>query len=139
MNTKLLTTLLATAFAVISLPAADAADEKVFVKHMKQVGKANKDFKTNLEARNAAAIEKDATATAESYAVMAAFFKAHKTDDAVKWSDDSTEAARATAAAAKARDWEKVKSSWGAVGKNCKACHDKYREKLEDGGYKIKL
>jgi cytochrome c556 len=53
-------------------------------------------------------------------------------------SEDSATAATATAAAAKAGEWDKVKTHWGAVGKSCKDCHEKHREKLEDGSYKIK-
>ena len=138
MNTKLF---LALALSIISLPAvraADALDEKGFQKHMKAVGKASKEFKGNFEVKNAAAVEKDGAAVAESYKAMAGFFKARKNDDAVKWADDSAAGAAGAAAAAKAGDWDKVKSQWGAVGKNCKACHDKYREKLDDGSYKIK-
>ena len=72
------------------------------------------------------------------YKAMATLFKARKADDAVKIADDSAAAATATAAAAKAGDWDKVKSSWGTVNGGCKGCHDKHREKLEDGSYKIK-
>ena len=54
---------------------------------------------------------------AEIYTQMAGFWKARKTDDAVKWSEDSAVAATATAAAAQAGDWDKVKSSWSGVGK----------------------
>lgn len=133
--------LLALTLSVLSLTAvraADALDEKAFQKHMKAVGQANKNFKGNFESKNAAALEKDGAAVAESYRAMASFFKARKNDDAVKWSDDSAAGAAGAAKAAKAGDWDKVKSQWGGAGKNCKACHDKYREKLDDGSYKIK-
>jgi cytochrome c556 len=138
MNTKLLLALTLSAISLTTVRAADALDEKVFQKHMKAVGKTTKAFKANFESKNAAAIEKDGATTAEAYKAMAAFFKARKNDDAVKWSDDSAAGATGAATAAKAGDWDKVKSEWGAVGKNCKACHDKYREKLDDGSYKIK-
>ncbi len=138
MKFQLFSILTVLAFSFTGTFAVDALDEKAFQKHMKAVGKANKEFKGNFEARNAVAIEKDAGIVAVSYEAMAAYFKARKTTDATKWSDDSAAAARTTAVAAKAGDWDKVKSSWGALGKNCKDCHDKYREKLPDGGYKIK-
>ena len=138
MNKNLLTFLALFAFSCAALRAADAMDEKQFQKQMKQVGKVSKDFKGNFESKNAAAIEKDATAAAEAYKAMTAFWKARKTDDAAKWSDQSSAAASATAAAAKAGDWDKVKASWGAVNRNCRECHDAHRQKLPDGGYKIK-
>ena len=138
MNTKLFLTLALSVVSFTTVRAAEALDEKAFQKNMKAVGKTSKAFKANFEAKNAAAIEKDGAATAEAYQAMAAFFKARKNDDAVKWSEDSAAGAAGAAAAAKAGDWDKVKSQWGAAGKNCKACHDKYREKLDDGSYKIK-
>jgi cytochrome c556 len=138
MKTKLLPALILSAISLPAVHAADALDEKAFQKHMKLVGKTTKAFKANFESKNAAAIEKDGAATADAYKAMAAFFKARKNDDAVKWSDDSAAGASGAAVAAKAGNWDKVKSEWGAVGKNCKSCHDKYREKLDDGSYKIK-
>lgn len=138
MNTKLFLALALSVVSIAAVRAADALDEKAFQKHMKAVGQANKNFKGNFESKNAAAVEKDGAATAEAYKAMAGFFKARKNDDAVKWSDDAATGATGAAAAAKAGNWDKVKSEWSAVGKNCKACHDKYREKLDDGSYKIK-
>ena len=132
--------LLALALAAFVLPsrAADAMDEKQFQKLMKEVGGISKKFRDNAQAKNSAAVEKDAARTAEIYKQMAGFWKARKTDDAARMSEDSASAATATAAAAKAGEWDKVKTHWGAVGKSCKDCHEKHREKLEDGSYKIK-
>ena len=138
MKTKLLCALALISFSVSLVLAADALDEKGFQKHMKSVGKIAKDFKGNFDSKNAAAIEKDATTTAEAYKAMTAFWKARKTDDAAKLSEASGAAAVMTAAAAKAGDWDRVKASWGVVNKNCKDCHDAHRAKLPDGGYRIK-
>lgn len=138
MKSKILLALTLSVFSLAAVHAADALDEKAFQKHMKAVGKTAKAFKANFESKNAAALEKDGAATAEAYKGMAAFFKARKNDDAAKWSDDAATGASGAAVAAKAGDWDKVKAEWNAVGKNCKACHDKYREKLDDGSYKIK-
>jgi cytochrome c556 len=138
MKIKLLLGITLFAFSLTRLHAAETLDEKQFQKLMKVVGKVAKEFKGNLEAKNGAVIEKDATAAADAYKQMAGFWKARKADDAVKWSEESATGAAATATAAKAGDWDKAKASWGAVGKNCKGCHDAYREKLPDGGYKIK-
>lgn len=137
MKIKLLLALALAAF-VIPSHAADVLDEKQFQKLMKEVGGISRKFRDNAQAKNSAAVEKDAARTAEIYKQMAGFWKARKTDDAAKMSEESATAATATAAAAKAGEWDKVKTRWGAVGKSCKECHEKHREKLEDGSYKIK-
>ena len=138
MKPKLLCAITLLAFSFTSVRAADAIDEQEFKKLMKEVGRVAKGFKDNADARNAGAVQNDSSRVAEIYSQMAGFWKTRGTDDAAKWSVSSATAAKATAAAAKAGDWEKVKSSWGAVGKNCKDCHDAHREKLADGSYRIK-
>ena len=138
MKSKVFCLLAVMAFSLCTVRAAEAMDEKAFAKLMKEVGKTAKGMKDNAAAKNAEVVQKDATRVAEIYTQMAGFWKARKTEDAVKWSEDSATAATATAAAAKAGDWELVKSSWGGVGKNCKACHEKHQDKQDDGSYKIK-
>ena len=138
MKIKILYALTLLVFSGTFIRAADTLDEKGFQKLMKEVGKAAKDSKNNQQSKNAAVVEKDSARVAEIYTQMAAFWKARKTDDAAKLSEESAAAASATAAAAKAGDWDKVKTSWGTVGQNRKGCHEKHREKLDDGSYKIK-
>ena len=124
--------------ALSTVRAVEAMDEKSFQKLMKEVGKTSKSMKDNATTKNAEVVQKDATRVAEIYTQMAGFWKARNTEDAVKWSTESATAAKAAAAAAKAGDWELVKTSWGGVGKNCKACHEKHQDKQEDGSYKFK-
>jgi cytochrome c556 len=138
MKRKLLLGFILFAFSFATGYGAEALDEKQFQKLMKQVGKVSKDFKANFEAKNGAALEKDAATAAAAYTQMASFWKSRKADDAAKWSDDSATAATAMASAAKAGNWDSVKIHWNAVSKNCKGCHDTHREKLPDGGYRIK-
>lgn len=138
MKTKFIFAAVLIAFSFTTVRAAAAMDEKQFQKSMKEVGRLAKGFKDNAQAKNAAAVEKDSARVAEIYKEMAAFWTARKMDDAAKWSGESSAAATATATSAKAGDWEKVKTSWNAVNKNCKSCHEAHREKLPDGGYKIK-
>src|SRR5204863_6481208 len=124
----------ATAFLV----QADTLNEDSFKKLMKEVGGATKRFKDEMAARDAAGLSKDATRISEIYKQMAPFWTARKADDAAKWSQESSAAAMALAADAKKGDWAGVKNGTQGVFKNCKSCHDTYREKLPDGGYKIK-
>ena len=105
---------------------------------MKEVGGATKRFKNEIVARDTAGLQKDATRVGEIYKEMTAFWTSRKVDDAAKWSQESSAAAMALAADAKKGDWAAVKSSSGAVFKNCKSCHDAHREKLPDGSSKIK-
>jgi cytochrome c556 len=138
MDKKFLLGLVLVCFASLSVRAADGLDEKQFQKLMKEVGKVAKEFKTNLEAKNADALIKDSSRVGEIYGQMSGFWKSRSAEDAAKWSTESSTAAAATASAAKAQDWDKTKQHWNAVMKNCKSCHDARREKLDDGSYRIK-
>jgi cytochrome c556 len=135
-RTILMTTLMLSATAL--LVRADTLNDESFQKLMKEVGSATKRFKNEMVARDAAGLTKDATRIADIYKQMAPFWTARKAEDAAKWSQESSAAAMALAADAKKGDWAAVKTGTQGVFKNCKSCHDTYREKLPDGGYKIK-
>jgi len=126
---------------VVALPlvaGAETLDEKKFQKLMKEVGDANKRFRAAIESQDSAQVSKDAARVSEIYKEMTGFWQQRKSEKAVKWADDSASAAALAATAAKAKDWDKVKLHLQDVTKNCKACHDVHREKLEDGSYRIK-
>ena len=118
--------------------AADALDEKAFQKLMKEVGDTSKRFKKNQDEKNGAQMTKDAARLAEIYQQSTGFWKNRKVNDAEKWSAESSETAKAAAGAAKAEDWDKVKTHVQSLMKNCKSCHDAHREKLDDGSSRIK-
>ena len=139
MNSKLILPLVILLFAHASpILAADALDEKGFQKLMKEAGDIAKRFKGNQEQKNGAELAKDTGRLAEIYKATTPFWKNRKVDDAAKWSGESETSARAAAVAAKAGDWDKVKTDLGATMKNCKNCHEAHREKLDDGTYRIK-
>ena len=141
MTKKALLTLLCGATALLlnsNLIAADSPELENFAKGMKRVGKFAKEQKADQEAKNADKVAKDTAEVAKIYGDMVGFWKGRKVDDAAKWSEESSAAAKAASAAAKAGDWDKVKASIGAIQKNCKGCHEAHREKLDDGSYKIK-
>jgi cytochrome c556 len=124
--------------ATTVLAPAETLTDEGFQKLMKEVGAATKRFKNEMVAKDTTGLTKDATRIADIYKQMAPFWTARKAEDAAKWSQDSSAAAMALAADAKKGDWTAVRSGTQAVFKNCKSCHDTYREKLPDGGYKIK-
>jgi cytochrome c556 len=124
--------------ATTLLVRADTLNDESFQKLMKEVGTATKRFKNEMVAKDATGLTKDATRIADIYKQMAPFWTARKAEDAAKWSQESSAAAMALAADAKKGDWAAVKTGTQGVFKNCKSCHDTYREKLPDGSYKIK-
>jgi cytochrome c556 len=135
---KSLAVTLLLSISTLTTLAAETLDDKQFQKLMKEVGDANKRFKAGIDNQDSAQVGKDAARISEIYKQMAAFWRARKSDKAVKWSEDSSIAAASAATAAKTKDWDKVKLHLQDVTKNCKSCHELHREKLEDGSYRIK-
>ena len=117
---------------------AEIADEAQFIKLMKEVGAANKEFKTHVTAQNDAALAKSANRVSEIYKDMVGFWQKHKAEKAAKWAEESGAAAKGLADAATAKDWTKASDELRKFGASCKQCHEAHRTKAEDGSYKIK-
>jgi hypothetical protein len=127
-----LCSLLAT-FAVVA--HADDADLKAA---MKTAGGASGKLRKEVEAKAFADIAKDAATLQGAFKQMEDYFAKAGTADAVKWSQDGGAAAGELAKAATAENAEQVTASLKAASATCGACHTAHREKLPEGGYKIK-
>ncbi len=137
---KILFSTIACAVAISSLTLrADPIDEKQFQKLMKETGDIAKRMKPGIDGKDSAQVSKDGARLEEINKQMVAFWQLKKVEKAVKFSEESAASAKLVASSAREQDWEKVKASLQGVMKNCKACHETYREKLDDGSYRIKL
>ena len=140
---KALTLLLLCALTAFALPTFSSAsrfdvDEKEHEAAMKSAGATMGHLRKSLEAKAADDIATDASKLEAIFLLSEKFWKERKTDDAVKWSQDALAASKELSAAAKANDMDKAATAAKAVGATCMACHTAHREKLAEGGYKIK-
>lgn len=127
-------------FAALTAFAAfpQSADEQEFGGWMKTLPPAMGSLRKNIEAKNADEVSKEAAKIEEVFKKSGGFWEKRKTEDAVKWSQQAETAAKEILAAAKAGDMEKAGASFRTLGATCNACHAVHREKLAEGGYKIK-
>lgn len=95
-------------------------------------------LRKNIEAKAAEDIAKNATTMGEVFKKCEGFWTKRKTDDAIKWSQQAQAAAKEIGDAAKAGDMDKAQASLKSLMSNCAACHSAHRERLPEGGYKIK-
>ncbi len=118
---------------LLMAPASFSQSEEDLDKAMKTIGKTMGELRKANEAKDEAALKAGGKVLAEQFAISAKFFAKHKDHgmgDAVEWNEKSLAASKALA------------DGTGAlmgVGQTCKGCHDKYREKLADGSYKMKM
>ena len=105
---------------------------------MKDVLSSFSSLKKNLEAKNSAESEKNSKKLEGLFKDVEKFWAARKTKDAVDFSKDAQKGAAEVAKEAKAGNFEKALATYGDIGKNCQGCHTAHREKLPEGGFKIK-
>jgi cytochrome c556 len=118
--------------------ARQSADEQEYEKWMKTVNATMGSLRNNIQGKVSDAAAKDAATLVEVFKKSEEFWKGRKKDDAVDWSHKAAVAAGEVETAAKASDFEKAGTSLRAVFGNCAGCHNAYREKTPEGGYRFK-
>jgi len=113
-------------------------DEKEFEGWMKTTSTSVSSLRKNIEGKMNDGAVQDAEKLAGIFKDVEGFWQARKIEDAVKWSQQSQTAANEIAAAAKGGDFDKAGVSMKSLMSNCASCHMAHREKLAEGGYKIK-
>ncbi len=125
-------------FASMAAFAALPDLEADFAAAMKKVMPTQGSLRKGVEAKDAEAVKKDAAALEAIFATSEAFWKARKVEDAIAWSAQAKAGAAQISKLAAAGEWDKVPDAQKQVGSTCMACHTAHREKLPEGGYKIK-
>jgi cytochrome c556 len=125
---------LATAFAAVAV----ADDTQDFVGWMKKTGGATGKIRKEIEAKAFPDVAKDAATLQEVFKSVEEYFAKTHTDDAVKSAQAAQAAAKSLADAANAGNADEVSAGLKGVMATCGGCHMAHREKLPEGGYKIK-
>jgi len=115
------------------------AEELEFQKIMKQVGPANTALRAAIDKMDAAAVKEQATVLAGAFTKTEAFWKTKSKTDAVGFAAEGKKHSDAINTAAAAGNWDGVKAAAGPLGQQCAACHGAYRERLDDGSFRIKM
>jgi cytochrome c556 len=114
------------------------ADDRVLDPIMKRVGPAFNALRQAATASNATDAAAQATALSTAFTDATAFWKPKPHADANQWTADALHEATEIEAAAKKGDMEAVKASLPKLQQTCTACHNQYRERQDDGSYRIK-
>jgi cytochrome c556 len=121
------------------LPPRMTAEEEAFQKVMQKVGAANGAMRGIIEKSDANGAKEQAAALKAAFVATEAFFKPHGKADAMGWAQDARKSAEAIEIAAAAGKWDEVKATAGSMGKMCQTCHTAYRERYDDGAFRVKL
>jgi len=121
------------------LPPRMTAEEEAFQKVMQKVGAANGAMRGIIEKSDANGAKEQAAALKAAFVATEAFFKPHGKADAMGWAPDARKSSEAIEIAAAAGKWDEVKATAGSMGKMCQTCHTAYRERYDDGAFRVKL
>jgi cytochrome c556 len=120
------------------LPPPLTPEEEAYRKIMLQVGPANTALRTAIDKMDAASVKDQAAILSRAFTQTEAFWKTKGKTDAMGFAAEGKKHADAIATAVAAGKWDDVKASATPLGQQCGACHGTYRERLDDGSFRIK-
>jgi cytochrome c556 len=120
------------------LPPPMTAEEEAFSKVMKRVGPAFNALRQGAGGPNAETVRDNASVLKQAFAEVEKFWKNRGRADALGWAQDARKHVEGLDRAAASSDWDAVKSSTATLGQTCQSCHTAYRERFDDGSFRIK-
>ena len=121
------------------IPPPLTPEEAAFDKVMKAAGPAFTALRQALTDSDAAAVKAQATILHQAFNDTQAFWKKKGRTDAVGWATDAREHVDTIQRSAQKNDWDAAQASASSLGKMCQNCHGAYRERLDDGTYRLKF
>jgi cytochrome c556 len=121
------------------LPPPMTADEEALSKVMKRVAPAFAALRQAADGSNADGARQNAVILKQAFTETEAFWKAKSKADAAKWAQGARVQAESIERDAATGKWDEVKASAGTLGQQCQGCHTTYRERFDDGSYRIKI
>jgi hypothetical protein len=120
------------------IPPPLTPEEQAFDKVMKATGPAFTALRQTLTDADANTLKTQADILRRTFTDTLAFWKAQRRQDAIGWATDARRHLDAIERAAVKGDWEAARASATSLGQTCQNCHGAYRERLDDGGYRLK-
>jgi cytochrome c556 len=120
------------------LPPPLTPAEQAFDAAMKRVGPAFSALRQAVAASDQAAAQEQASTVKTAVGETLVFWKTARRGDALKWAADAQRAAETIEQSSARGDWDAAKTAVTSLGQNCQNCHGAYRERLEDGTYRMK-
>ena len=125
--------------AIVPLWASGiAAQERPYNVVMKDIGSALGVLRKSADASDFARSAEQARRLEQLFDETEIFWAKFKTRDAIDAAAGARKLSASIAAAAVAKDAQKLKTELGGLGKFCTSCHDSHREQMPDKSYRIR-
>jgi len=119
-------------------PPPMTADEEILDKAMKRIGPAFNSLRQGVAAGGSDRLKDDLATLKSALAEADGFWKKRGAADAQKWTADARAHADLIAQAVTSGKWDDAKTALGPLQQTCSACHGAYRQRLDDGSYRLK-
>jgi cytochrome c556 len=129
---------LAVIAVVVSVTAVASAQARPYDLIMKDVASAFGALRKGSDASDFAVTAEQARRLEGLFKETEDFWTKFKTKDAIDAAVGARELSATIAAAATAKDAQKMKTAAGGLGKYCTSCHDSHREQMPDRTYRIR-
>jgi cytochrome c556 len=120
------------------VPPPLTPEEEAFDKVMKAAGPAFTALRQALTDTDAPTVKTQAGILRQAFSDAQVFWKRKGRTDAVGWATDAREHVDTIQRSAQKNDWDAAQASASSLGKMCQNCHGAYRERLDDGTYRLK-
>jgi len=119
-------------------PPPMSPEEQAFSNLMKQVQPASTALRTGVTGSDAAAAHARAEELKKLFTDVQAFFKKRGIAEAEGWAGEMLKLADSVDTAAGAAKWPEATTAATSLNQMCATCHTAYRERLDDGTYRLK-
>ncbi len=114
------------------------ADDLALQKIMTKLPAAQGAVRKTLDSKDIPGAKEQATILKDSFTQIEAFFKTKNNAEATKWAADGKQHAEAMLMNLGYSNIEAAKTSIAPLGSTCASCHGKYRERMDDGTFRLK-
>ena len=119
------------------LPPPLTTEEEAFQKLMRQIGPANTALRGAIDKSDPAATKEQIAILSQAFQKTEAFWKTRGKADAIKWASDAKAMSDSIDKAVATGKWDEAKTHAGTLGQQCQSCHGAYRERFDDGSFRI--
>ena len=120
------------------LPPPMTPEEEALQKLMKQVSTSNGALRKAIEGSDAKLAAEHSVMLKKTFADVESFWKARRRNDAAQWAQDARKLSENIERSAAAGRWDDVKAHASTLGQACQTCHNTYRDRFDDGSFRIK-
>jgi hypothetical protein len=120
------------------VPPPLTAEEEAFDKVMKATGPAFASLRQTLTDADVNVLKTQTGILRRSFGDTLTFWKGKGRTDAIGWATDARQHVDAIERSAVKGDWDAARESASSLGRMCQNCHGAYRERLDDGSYRLK-